>query len=343
MADESRERDTGPVKARRAGDGLLSRREFLATTAWAGAALALGPQTQPATEPTIEGLPTRVLGRTKQRVTILGLGTAPIGEAMVETKEAAKIFGEVMDRGVNYIDTAYIYGNAEETLGQLVPKRRDRLFLSTKVWTESADKAEEMLSTSLKRMKVDHVDLVHIHHVGGKDVQKLLAKDGVLDYLLKQREKGKLRFIGLSGHCGPPRFLEVLKTGQIDVVMPVMNYADVNTYNFEGTVLPECRRQKVGVVAMKVYAGIKGGFPFHKKAYVGCATRKELLPHAMAYALDLEGVSSAVIGPYTLEQALQNVEFAKQYKPLTDEQRQALLAEGKKLAPDLGTRYGPVK
>jgi len=123
--------------------------------------------------------------------------------------------------------------------------------------------------------------------------------------------------------------------------MPVMNYADRNTYNFEGTVLPECRKRGVGVVAMKVYAGIKGGFRNHRKAHVGCATRPELLPEAMAYALDLEGVAVANVGPYTLEQAVQNVQFAHGYKPLTDEERAKLLAVGKAMAPKLGLRYGP--
>jgi len=243
---------------------------------------------------------------------------------------------------VTYVDTARIYGNAEEALGRLLPKRRDGLFIVTKVWADSAERAEQSLSTSLKLLKIDHVDLVHVHHIGGKNVEKVVGEDGALPYLLKQKEQGKLRFIGLSGHCRPPRFLEALKTGQIDVVMPVMNYADRNTYNFEGTVLPECRKQNVGVVAMKVYVGIKGGFRNHRNGQVGCAAPPELLPQAMAYVLDLPGVSVANIGPYTMEQALQNVEFARKYRPLTEEQRAALLASGKELAKQVGPRYGPV-
>jgi aryl-alcohol dehydrogenase-like predicted oxidoreductase len=124
--------------------------------------------------------------------------------------------------------------------------------------------------------------------------------------------------------------------------MPVMNYADRNIYNFEGTVLPECRKRNVGVVAMKVYAGIVGGFPNHRRASVGCNTPVEMLPRAMAYALDLEGVSAAVVGPYTLEQALRNVEIASQYRPLADGERTELLAYGRELAVQLGPRYGPV-
>lgn len=319
-----------------------SRRAFLQKTALAGAGLAIGATAGHASESGGSELPMRVLGRTGAKVTILGLGTAPIGEARGEVSEAAKIFAEVIDRGVNYVDTARIYGIAEEALAQVLPTRRDRVFLVTKCWTDSGVRAKESLETSLRTLNVDHVDLVHIHHVGGKDLSKVLARDGILEYLLKQKEAGKTRFIGISGHARPPHFVRMLETDQIDVVMPVMNYADRNIYDFESKVLPECRKRNIGVVAMKVYAGIKGGFPNHRRGWVGCNTPPEMLSKAMAYALDLEGVHVANIGPFTMEQAVENVELAKRYKPLTVNEREALLAFGRELAPTLGPRYGPV-
>ena len=320
----------------------LGRREFLRKSILAGAGLAAAGSGMRAAETGSSELPRRVLGRTGVRVTILGLGTAPIGEARVEVSQAAKIFAEVIDRGVNYVDTARGYGIAEEALGQVLPSRRDKVFLVTKCWTDSGAQAQKSFEESLRTLKTDHVDLVHIHHVGGKDIDKVLAKDGILEYLLKQKEAGKTRFIGISGHARPPRFLKVLETGRIDVLMAVMNYADRHIYDFEGKLLPECRKRNVGVVAMKVYAGIKGGFPNHPKGWVGCNTPPELLPKALAYALDLEGVCVANVGPFTMEQALQNVEFARRYKPLTDKEREDLLAYGQQLAPTLGPRYGPV-
>lgn len=320
-------------------ESRLDRREFLQRTALAGAALAIGAQ---ASEGGGAELPTRVLGRTGAKVTILGLGTAPIGEARGDMGEAVRIFSEVIDRGVNYVDTARIYGIAEEALGQVLATRRDKVFLVTKCWTDTGSRAQQMFEESLRLLKTDHVDLVHIHNVGNKSLDKVLAKDGILEYLLKQKEAGKTRFIGLSGHERPPQFVKMLETDQIDVVMPVMNYADRNIYDFESKVLPECRKRNVGVVAMKVYAGIKGGFPNHRNAAVGCNTPPEMLGKALAYALDLEGVSVANVGPFTREQAIQNVELARKYKPLTDAERQELLAYGKQLAATLGSRYGPV-
>jgi aryl-alcohol dehydrogenase-like predicted oxidoreductase len=320
----------------------LSRREFLQRTALAGVGLGIVGEGLRAAQTGSDALPMRVLGRTGAKVTILGLGTAPLGEARGDVSEAAKIFAEVIDRGVNYVDTARIYGIAEEALGQVLPARRDKVFLVTKCWTDSGARAQQMFEESLRMLKTDHVDLVHIHNVGNKSLDKVLAKDGILEYLLKQKEAGKTRFLGLSGHERPPQFLRMLETGQIDVLMAVMNYADRNIYDFEGKLLPECRKRNVGVVAMKVYAGIKGGFPNHRKGWVGCNTPPERLPKALAYALDLDGVCVANVGPFTIEQALQNVELACQYKPLTTAERDELLAYGKELAPTLGPRYGPV-
>jgi len=322
----------------------ITRRKFLGKVVGGTAAAIVLPNLTSAAEKSKseDTLEKRVLGRTKEKVTILGLGTAPVGEGPIDVQEGIKIFGAAIDRGVNYIDTARIYGNAEEILGHLIPKRRDKLFVVTKVSTHTAAEAEKSLGESLRRLKTDHIDLVHIHSIGSKNIDRVLANDGVLNFLLKEKEKGKIRFIGTSGHNRPANFVRMIRTGQIDVIMCVMNYADRNIYDFESKVLPEARKRNVGCVAMKVYVGIKGGFRNHRKGYVGCVTVPANMPRALGYALDLKGVSVAVVGPYTVEQAIQNVEFAKKYKPLSKAQLSALMELGKKLAPDLGPRYGPV-
>jgi len=320
----------------------MNRREFLKRASSAGAGLVLAAASQPTSARPTDALPTRVLGRTKEEVSILGLGTAPAGEGPVGLQDGIRIFSEAIDRGVTYVDTAKIYGNAEEILGHVIPKHRDRLFVVTKVSTDNAARAERSLRESMRLLKTEQIDLVHIHSIGGKNIDRVLAKDGVLNYLLKQKEAGKVRFIGISGHNRPPNFVRMLQTDQIDVVMCVMNYADRNIYDFESKVLPEARKRNVGCVAMKVYVGIKGGFRNHRSGYVGCVTEPERMPQAMSYALDLEGVSVAVVGPYTVEQSIQNVQIAQKYKPLTAEQRDSLLEYGRKLAPTLGPRYGSV-
>jgi predicted aldo/keto reductase-like oxidoreductase len=323
--------------------GALDRRAFLKRSAAAGVGLAVAGSLRADEASQPAELPTRVLGRTGRKVTILGLGTAPRGEFRGDLQDAVNVFQAALDRGVNYVDTARIYGNAEEALGHLVPKLRDKLFLVTKCSTDNAREAERSLAESLRQLKTDHVDLCHIHAIGDKNLDRVTADDGVLPFLVKQKQAGKVRHIGISGHSRPGNFLKMIATGEIDVVMCVMNYADRHVYDFETKVLPEARRRNLGVAAMKVYVGIKGGFPNHRRGQVGCVTEPERLPQALAYALDLEGVHVAVVGPFTVEQSIRNVELALQYKPLTEPQRAALLARGRELAGQLGPRYGPLQ
>lgn len=323
-------------------DERMNRRDFLKTLAQcylAAHTVTTAPgRPSAAVEP---GLPKRTLGRTKEKVTILGLGTAPVGEGPIGLQEGLRIFQEAIELGVNYIDTARIYGNAEEILGHLVPQRRDRLFIATKVWADTREQAERSLTQSLRLMKLDYVDLVHIHSAGNRNLDKVLAPKGVLDYLLEQKERGRIRFIGISGHNRPDNFVRLLETGQIDVLMCVMNFADRHTYNFEERVLPVARKHHCGIVAMKVYAGIRGGFPFHKRGYVGCAVPHQYLKDAVRYALGLEGVSAIMIGPYTGEQVRHNVQLVQQYKPLSADEYIRLREYGRELAKKLGPRYGP--
>ena len=339
----SKRKDNNGISGRVARTSALGRREFLKRSACVGTALALGSHVpKMSAAASADGLAMRTLGRTGVKVSVLGLGTAPVGEGPVGVEEGIKIFSEAIDRGVNYIDTARIYGNAEEILGRIVPKRRDKLFLVTKVWTANGQKAESMLSESLRKLKTDYVDLVHIHNVGGKNLDEVLGKGGVMEYLLREKEAGKIRFIGATSHCRPGRVASVIETGHIDVAMTVINYADKFTYDFHGKILPAAKKHNTALAAMKVYVGIKGGFRNHRRGFVGCVTEQSRMPHAMAYALDLEQISVAVVGPYTVEQSIQNVEFAKKYKPLSPDQRAALLESGRQMAPELGTRYGPL-
>jgi len=320
----------------------FTRRKFLQGVVAGTSAAVVLPSLATEVKDTSGPLPTRILGRTNQRVPILGLGTAPLGEGPVGVEEGIKVFSAAIDRGLTYVDTAKIYGNAEEILGHIIPKRRDKLFVVTKVSTDNGAKAQESLEGSMRLLKTDYLDLVHIHSIGSKRLDRVLAKDGVLEYLLKQKESGKIRFIGISGHNRPGNFVRMLETDQIDVLMGVINYADRHIYDFESKVLPEAIKRNVGCIAMKVYVGIKGGFRNHRKGYVGCVTEPAFMPQALSYALDLKGVHAAVIGPYTLEQAVQNVEIARKYKPLTEKQRAALLKLGKEIAQEIGPRYGPV-
>lgn len=330
----------------------VNRRAFLrGMGALAGAAALSGPSALAALNPdagkNAAGIPLRVLGRTGEKITILGLGTAPVGQSKPGVAQGAAVYRAAMEAGVNYIDTAHNYDDAETYLGELVPQYRDKIFLTTKALPHSDDPrvaAQEMqaqFEESLRRMKTSHVDLLHVHSIGDKAPEMILAPGGPMDFVKKMKDKGLTRFIGITGHNHVPRFADLINTGLVDVIMVTLNFTDFHQYHFEEQILPVARRHGCGVLAMKVFGG-------HCKAPGGYSKRgpsmmpPDLLQSAMRYSLGIEGVAATVIGPYAIEEVNQNVAWARSYAPLSPDETAALRAKGKTLVADWGPRFGPV-
>jgi predicted aldo/keto reductase-like oxidoreductase len=193
---------------------------------------------------------------------------------------------------------------------------------------------------SLRRLKTDHVDLLHIHSVGDRSPGLVLAPGGPMDFVKKMKDKGLARFAGVTGHNHVPRFAEIIDSGEVDVVMVALNFVDYHQYAFEEQILPVARRHGTGILAMKVFGGhSKGPSGYSKQGPSMMAL--PLLPQSMAYSLGIEGVASAVIGPYTVEEARQNAAWARAYSPLSRDEFMALREKGKSLAAEWGLRFGP--
>jgi len=287
-------------------------------------------------------IPRRRLGKTGVDVSILGLGTATMGENPSTVDECASVFAEAIERGINYIDTARIYGNAEEALGRIVPAQRDKVFLVTKCMTDSAADAQKSFEESLRLLKVDAVDVLHLHSTGDRDLHVALGENGAWSYIRRMKKEGKARFIGITGHNRPAKFLRMLETGEVDVMMVAMNFVDRHVYGFEEKVLPKARELGVGVMAMKTFGGLKGGFRFTRRV-----TPSQMDPifyqNAVRYSLSLEGVTGIVIGVKKAEELRQNIRYVLHAVPLSDDERDALRAHGEKLAAEWGPRFGAVE
>jgi aryl-alcohol dehydrogenase-like predicted oxidoreductase len=329
----------------------VNRRVFLKQLALAGASAlsarsALASLNEEAGK-NASGIPLRTLGRTGERITIIGLGSAPVGLSKPGAEKGAAVYRAALEAGINYIDTAHNYGEAESYLGELVPHYRDRIFLTTKALPASDDPREaarEMrgqFEESLRRLKTSHVDLLHVHSIGDKAPEMILAPGGPLEFAKAMKDKGLTRFIGVTGHNHVPRFARVIDSGEVDVIMVALNFADYHQYHFEETILPVARRHGCGILAMKVFGGHFNG----PAGYTTAGPAKMaagLLRQAMHYSLGIEGVAAAVVGPYTPGEARQNIQWAMQYRPMPQEERLALREQGKKLAAEWGPRFGPV-
>ena len=175
----------------------------------------------------------RKLGRTAIEVTSLGFGASSIGAefGQFDIAESLSAVRTAIDAGINLIDTAAYYGRgmSEVLLGQILPAyQRDSLVVSTKLgryapkhFDFSAKRVAESVDVSLERMRLDHLDLVFCHDIEYADVQQVI--DETLPALRRQVEKGKVRYVGISGY--PMRnFQRVIPTGLLDCVITYNHY-----------------------------------------------------------------------------------------------------------------------
>ena len=328
--------------------GFIKQAPAAVLAASAASSLAASAVAETLAPRTGQPLPRRVLGRTKLEVTSVALGTAPCGMSMaISPAQVGEIVKTALDLGVNYIDTAPGYGNAEEGIGPVLGKRRKQIILGTKLYTDSVTEAEKMFARSLKRLKTDYVDLLYFHQLGDRDIAKSWKADGVFTYILKQKKAGKCRFVGVTSHNRPGRVAAFLKTGLVDVLMVPVNFADKYTYGYEKDVLPIARKHNVGIVAMKVFGGpaLKktGKWSWrwddpNNKANVGT----ENVEMAIRYGLSVPGVSTVNLGVHNAEQVRQNVRHVAAFKPLSDGERKKLARLGRQLSAKWGQQYGPV-
>lgn len=312
-----------------------SRRDFVRATT-AGAALLLGGSYCPAEEKVTGKLPLRPLGKTGAKVSVVGMGTVSLGN-LPELRDTEKLMNRAIDLGVTYIDTAPPstskalftgYGKAQRYLAGILKERRQDVFLVTKCLETDGEKALELLKKNLKELGVEQVDLVHTHSIGHAvyELDALVGDKGPMAALEKAKKDGLTRFVGITGHNRPEKFVKVIEARAVDAMMNAVNIVDRHTYAFEDVVWPTARKKQIGLVAMKVYGG----------GIVSCKMPEELRKASLRFALGVEGVATAVVGMRTVEELEQNVEWAKTFKPLTAEE----LAELKKKTVEAARKWG---
>lgn len=204
-------------------------------------------------------MPTRMLGRTGVRVSLLGLGGFHIGIPRDE-QEALRIVRSAIDHGVNFLDNCWDYnaGLSEERMGRaLQDGYRQRAFLMTKIDGRTRASASAQLDQSLRRLQTDMIDLVQVHEViRMNDAERVFAPGGAMEALIEAQRAGKIRFIGFTGHKDPSIHLHMLDTAashgfRFDTVQMPLNVMDPHYQSFERQVLPVLLRDQIGVIGMK--------------------------------------------------------------------------------------------
>jgi hypothetical protein len=287
-----------------------------------------------------DGLPRRPLGETGLQVSLLGVGTAPLGWPATTEAEVDRVVGAAIDEGINYFDTAPIYQLAELRLGKALKGRRDKVVLVSKVEATSKQDALWQIEESLRKLQTDHLDAVHIHNVGRTDrfpsMEVLLGEEGALAALREAKKKGLVRHIGMTSHLRPQRALPVLATGAIELVMCAVNFVDRHTYNFEGTVFAEARKRGLGIVAMKILGGTL------KQGVNARLSEPEHYEMAVRYALGIPGLAVAIMGMCREGEVKKAAAAVRAYQPLGPAEMTKLAEKGKRMARQWGELRGPV-
>jgi len=309
----------------------LDRRRFLEAAVLGGAALGLGrlsgalagPQAAGAAAAPAAPLPTRPLGRTGHRATLFALGgeslvKAPGGEAH---QRAVALIHRALDLGVNYCDTAPLYGPSQDRVGEVMKTRRRETFLASKTDERSRDGSLRLLESSLKRLNTDHLDLWQMHHVGSMDdLNEGFRKGGAIEAMVSARDQKMVRFLGITGHYDPATLLEGIRRFDFDCILLALNAADPHHLPFQEELLRTAVEKRMGIIGMKVIA--RGRLP--ERAGL---TIKECVDYVWSLP-----VSTCIIGCDSIGQLEENVRLARQFKALDRSQLAAIEARTKREA-----------
>src|SRR6056297_966942 len=241
---------------------MANRRTFLKSLAGITAGLSLNHSAyseEKTSDRLGEVLPKRKFGRTGEYVTMLGTGGYHVG--WTTERDAQEVIEASLEGGVRFFDTAESYssGRSEERYGKyLTPKYRDLIFLMTKTTGNNAKTVREHLEGSLRRLKVDQIDLYQVHSIRTPSDVDNRIENGVLDELLKAKQEGKIKYIGFTGHQNPFAHTRMLdRTRESDlmdgVLMPV-NVLDPSYFSFTENVMPKALDLNLGIMAIKSLA-----------------------------------------------------------------------------------------
>jgi uncharacterized protein len=307
-----------------------TRRDFLKRAAVGATLAALTEDVLAQTSPaSATGLPTRVLGRTGQRVSILALGGWHLG-AIKDDADSIRLMQAALDEGITFFDNAWDYhdGRSEELMGRALAEggRRQKVFLMTKNCERDYEGSRRCLEDSLRRLRTDHIDLWQFHEMVYDNDPDWVFEQGGIKAAVDARQAGKVRFIGFTGHKHPNIHLKMLgKPFDWDSAQMPVNVMDAHYRSFQNQVVPVCLEKKVGVIGMKGYGGSS---PEGIMAKSGLSAAE-----AYRYSLS-QPVSAQVVGLMSLDQLQAAVSLVRSFTPMSAAEQAALRDRVRDVAGD---------
>jgi uncharacterized protein len=190
------------------------------------------------------------LGKTGLTISEVGFGGIPIVRLDIPT--AVKVLRRAYEKGITFYDTAFLYRGSEDKMGRAFEGMRQNVIFATKTFKRDAKSAIEQLENSLHLLKTDYIDLYQLHQVAqGRDWDGVFAPDGAFEALLKAKEQGKIRFIGVTSH-NLSMAVKLVKTGLFSTIQFPFNFIEEAAKDELHVAALE---REMGILVMKPFAG----------------------------------------------------------------------------------------
>jgi aryl-alcohol dehydrogenase-like predicted oxidoreductase len=278
-----------------------------------------------------EKLPRRLLGRTGESLSIIGLGGVVL--ANEEQAVADQIVREAVEHGINYFDVAPSYGNAEDRMGPALKPYRKDVFLACKTLKRDRAGAEEELQQSLLKLQTDHFDLYQLHAISkGEDVDQALGPNGAIEAFLKAKKEGKIRFLGFSAHSAENALL-AMERFDFDTILFPVNFACYYRSGFGPQVVAAAKEKRMGILALKALARQAWPDKDMRKEWPKCWYQPILDPEeaGFSFRFTLSQPVTAAVPPGDARLFKKALELAHGFSPLGREEDARL----RRLAADL--------
>ena len=198
---------------------------------------------------------TRRFGRTEHMSTVAIFGAAAFWE--ISQEDADKVMEQIIEAGINHIDVAPGYRQAELRIGPWMPRERGRFFLGCKTGERTKEGAWNEMQESLKRLQTDSFDLYQCHAITTmEELDAVTRKGGALEAFEQARREGLTRFLGITGHGAqtPQIFLEALRRFDFDSVLFPLNFvqlANPEYRKYADELIAVCKAKDVGTMVIK--------------------------------------------------------------------------------------------
>jgi aryl-alcohol dehydrogenase-like predicted oxidoreductase len=279
---------------------------------------------------------TRRFGRTGHMSTIAIFGAAAFWE--ISQQNADKVLEQIIEAGVNHIDVAPSYGQAEERIGPWMPRERNRFFLGCKTTERTKDGAWSELQRSLKRLQTETFDLYQLHAITTmEELDAVTMKGGALEAFVEAREQGLTRFIGITGHGAdaPQIYLEALRRFDFDSVLFPLNFVQMANPEYRKhaeELIATCKAKDVGTMIIKAITKAPWGErPHTATTWYEPFDKMDEIQRALNFALSYEVTGFCTAGDTKILPMV--LKACENFKRLNTAELEEMIGSGKEYEP----------